>query len=437
MAKYSIYMLIRFLATISLILTPVQIYGDGIQASGQQGDFTQEIQRYEQLYYADPNNQQLKQSLASLYNNQGVIAAQQKQWQLAESYARKAVDLDPNDNNLKLNLSAIYFQHGYDLYQSPTASYTTDSHNEAKQLAKLALSMNAANVNAYILLGDIEYMDQNMTEAKSAWQNAAQLMPTNTQIQERLAKITREAQTESGMDNRSNAYFIIKIDQSLQQLQNFDIGQALDYARINVGQDFSYTPPHKIPVIVYTPDQYKQTLKGAPEWSEGAFDGKLRIVISSNNPYMKQIKSNIVHEYTHAVIADLANNSCPRWLNEGIAKYEEYKYGIRPLINVLALAYNTNNLIDFNNLNNSLLSQNKNEALLAYQQSFSFVYFLAEKYGIGKVAELLRALGKNQDFPTAVQQVYFVPLTTLEQNWRSWLTNFLNRWAESAQGSGY
>jgi hypothetical protein len=431
MCKHILTYFIIALCILGMIILPLDIAAIGNVQSQDQYDWPKIIQQLEESQYKYPNDPKIKDSLANAYNNQGVTFAKQKQWTQAEESIQKALAVKPESESIKINLSNIYFEHGYDLFQNlkdqPYDSYT---HSASKQLAIQAIALNARNVNAYLLLGDVEYFNQNMNEAQQAWQQAANLAPSNQQIQQRLAKITREAQTENKMENRYNSFFIIKIDPDLDQIPGFDVNQALDTARLAVSADFNFKLTHKIPVIVYNREQYADTLVGAPEWSDGAFDGKIRVILSKNLRSFNQVNSTIVHEYTHAVIAELTNNRCPRWLNEGTAKYEEYKHGMPPSISVLALAFNTNNIIAWNKIDDSFLSKNKNEALLAYQQAFSFVYYMVQKYGMPKLVELFTKLASDPDFNKAVQQVYNTSLETIQQEWRGWLSVYLPNWAE-------
>lgn len=430
MKKIRLGQLLKVLLLVFLLL----IWSLDLDLSAQENntDWPKLIQQLEDEQNKQPNDIQIKDSLANAYNNYGLIFANEKQWSQAESYLQKAMATNPSSLAIKKNLSNVYFAHGYDLYENPTTqNYNSYSHTEAKQLANQALALNNKNTNAYILLGDIEYINQDMRKAQAAWQKAAELNPDNQDVKNRLAKITREAETENNMSEKYNAFFIIKVAPELENVQGFDINQALNSARIAVANDFNYKQNYKIPVIVYSSQQYQDTLTDAPQWSEGAYDGKLRIIMSKNQKLFKQINSTIIHEYTHAVIADLTNGNIPLWLNEGIAKYEEYRHGVAPLINVLALAYNTDTILPWDKINESFTASNKSEVILAYQQSFSFVYYLVERYGMSKLVALLNELGKNPDFPVVVQQIYQLPIEKLHSNWRLWLTNHIGTWAEA------
>lgn len=430
--KNSLIKILQIICIFLLLTVPINLSADVMPVDAADRDWPNIIQQLEAANKKSPRNPGITSSLANAYNNYGLVLANQKQWQLAEYYILLAIQTNPNNKEIRINLSNVYFSHGYELFQNDVVqTYTSYSHNGAKQLANNALAQDSSNINAYILLGDIEYINQNMEVAQRNWQRAAQLAPTNEQIQQRLAKITREAQSESMMDTKYNMYFLIKTDPALEKLAGFNISETLDKTRIEVAGDLNYTQNFKIPVIVYTTTSFKDSIPDAPDWSEGAFDGKLRIVLTQYKNNISLLKSTIIHEYTHAIIAEITKGNIPRWFNEGIAKYMEYKYGIPPRINYLAQAYNSDDLIPWENINSAIVSSNKNQAMLAYQQSFNFIYYLVQRYGMTKLRTLLNVLGTGIDFDVAVKQVYQVPLETIQHNWRIWLTEYILQWAEA------
>jgi tetratricopeptide (TPR) repeat protein len=434
--KIKLSLVIQLISVLLLLLVPIQLSGDTIApvniTEAAKEDWPKIISQLEDAYNRYPNNPEIKNSLANAYNNYALVLATQKKWSSAEKYLQQAVQTNPTNTAIKQNLSAVYFSHAYDLYQNyPQTSYSSSSYNTAKQLVNQAIAANANNAHAYILLGDIENANQNLAAAAKAWQRAAAIKPSIPGLQERLVRVSRDASAEANMNTKYNMFFIIKVDPEVEKLAGFDINEALDSTRIHVSNDLNYTQNIKIPVIVYTVDNYKESVPDAPSWSEGAFDGKIRIVLTKYKNNIALLKSTIVHEYTHAVIQDLTNGNIPRWFNEGIAKYMEYKYGLPPRINYLAQAFNSNNIIEWDKINDAIVSPNVNLAMLAYQQSFNFVYYMVQRYGMSKLRALLDLLGTNMAFDTAVLQTYGVPLTTIQRNWQLWLPDFIAQWAEA------
>lgn len=436
--KNRILYFVKIISMIVLLLVvPLNLRAVPIPTDAQNYNWQQILQEAERDYNKNPNSE-TKSKLATAYNNYGLLFAHKGEWVHAEAYLNKALQIDPEAEAIKQNLSRIYFEHAYALYQDKNRTYYTNyAHQDAKNLLNKAIALNPANVNAYLLLGDIEYMNQQMSAAKRAWEKAAALVPSNQQLQDRLEQISREAEAESNMRSVFDPFFIIKVEPEVAENTDLDIAKMLSDIRTKVSRDFQYTQTKKLPVIVYTKNQYLDTIEDAPDWSEAAYDGKLRIAVSMGRQNMSQLYSNVVHEYTHAVLDQITNRNMPKWLNEGIAKYEEYKHGIKPRIYVLALAYNTDNILPWNSIDDSFLSPVKSEALLAYQQSFSFVFYLVERYGMSKLIKLLKTLGTGANIETAFQTAYNKPLEAIQNDWRIWLASFIQRWAEASSGYSY
>lgn len=424
---------------VCLLMLPLNTYADTEQSVAEAqynlDYWPNEIAKFETMYAKNPKDQNVIAALSNAYNNYGVVLANNKRWREAASFIEQAISLGYNTEPMRKNLSNVYYAQSKELYDSKNDLSTYNSYN-AIALVNKAISIDPNNVNAYLLLGDIEYMEQNMFAAQRAWQKAASLVPENQAVQKRLAQINRETNAETDMNAVFNARFNIKIDTSVAANPNFNINEILNKTYDKVAPDFQYVQHQKIPVVVYNKQEYKETMVDAPGWAEAAYDNKIRLAIDPNQKDFRQLQSDIIHEYTHVIISKLTNNNCPRWFNEGIAKYEEYKHGVPPRIYLLAIAYNTDEIIDWSNINSAIVNPNKEIALLAYQQSFSFIYFLVQQYGMQKIVNTLKLLGKKTDFNQAILQTYGQNINVLQKNWRLWLTEFITHWANVPATSG-
>lgn len=223
----------------------------------------------------------------------------------------------------------------------------------------------------------------------------------------------------------------IKVDPDVANNTAFDATSIIKSVTSNLDKDFQYNSNKTIDVIVYSRVKFAAALANAPTWVEAAYDGKIHVAIATDQKDFRMITSQIAHEYTHFIVADMTQNNCPRWFNEGLARYEEYKHGMPPHLYLLAIAYNSDVLIPWQEINKQIMSPNAAQSLLAYQQAFSFVYYLVTTYGMPKVITLLKKLRTKPDFDIAIQETYEIPLTSIQLNWRSWLGPFLENWADA------
>ena len=139
------------------------------------------------------------------------------------------------------------------------------------------------------------------------------------------------------------------------------------------------------------------------------------------------------HELAHIFIYQISKP--PALFDEGLAVYLSEKFGDNGLLRILGYPGKTTNevLKIFLKKNNFLdmdslyvlhdLSDSKN-VIMTYLQSASFVKYLVEKYGKGKILKLISAYSedkKNYD-PTVFYKVYYN--TRLDEMVKSWKDAF-------------
>jgi len=83
----------------------------------------------------------------------------------------EAYHLDRQNAAFKENLAQVYLNYANQLFRDPTRerSYQSYRHQESKKLVEKALGLNSRLASAQVLLGDIEYDNQQLGRAKQAW----------------------------------------------------------------------------------------------------------------------------------------------------------------------------------------------------------------------------------------------------------------------------
>jgi hypothetical protein len=160
----------------------------------------------------------------------------------------------------------------------------------------------------------------------------------------------------------------------------------------------------------------------AQEWTGGqAFtdEGVLVIGISPSN--LNWGLQATAHEVTHLVIHQATENpysDIPRWLDEGLAVYNEndgeitFDY-VRTVNNAAA----RNGLFTIRSLSSTFPAAHQ-EAQLAYGQSGQIVKFIVDSYGPEKMDELLDVFSAGALADDALQQVLGLDTNELDDLWR-------------------
>lgn len=381
-------------------------------------DWPAMIARLRKELFDQPGYGPVRQQLAIAYNNYGVALSEQGQWTQAETQFQEALRFDDDNAQFAQNLSHVYVNQAHEMYQR------FDLAGAVQRLNK-ALALNPELAHAYTLLGKIEYDRQKLKEAKAAWTKSLSLDPNQPEVTEFLGRVTEELPVESKFERLSQSYFDLRYEDQLERPVGFDIRDALLEARRGVGSDFAHWPKYKIVVLIYSAESFRAMRAETPEWMAGQYDGKIRVPLPSAQMNPASVQAILSHEYTHAVIHDLTRGKCPTWLNEGLAEYEGRKHFTQPLYR-LAQAYQAKKMIPWLQLSDHISPTLPAETVgLAYEQSYSMVSYLIDRYGMWRVRKLLKAIAAGQSWDAAMADELNIKLTRLEQNWREVLPQHL------------
>jgi hypothetical protein len=113
----------------------------------------------------------------------------------------------------------------------------------------------------------------------------------------------------------------------------------------------------------------------------------------------------LYHEYMHVLVHFLGNHRVPVWLNEGLAEVAERQIYSRPLLHLQSAA-EKKQLLGWETLSASFAKLGSGQVELAYEQSYSLVYFMIDRYSWHKMSELLEKIGGGQAWQDAVSAVY-------------------------------
>jgi tetratricopeptide (TPR) repeat protein len=361
---------------------------------------------------------QLQQQLAIAYNNYGVSLGERGEWDLAARQLQEAVRLDADNPQFLYNLSNAYLNQAYLAYQQHRL-------NDAAELLEQVIALNPKVAQAYVLLGEVEYGRQRLKEAKAAWARALALDPSQPELAHRLTQVTEELPVESKFERLSQAYFDLRYEEQLERPVGFDIRDALLDARRQVGSDFAYWPKYKLVVLVYGAASFRALRAQTPDWVSGQFDGKIRVPFPDGELAPSAVRRIIFHEYTHALVHDLARGRCPTWLNEGLAEYEGRTQESGPL-SQLTRALEAGRLVPWTQLSDRFsFSLPADEVALAYEQSSSIVSYFVERYGFWRIRRVLKAVAEGSAWEAALVGEFRLKLVRLEANWREWLPDWL------------
>lgn len=199
-------------------------------------------------------------------------------------------------------------------------------------------------------------------------------------------------------------------------------------------KDLQIRVSKKVEVVLFSESNYRKIprFKYEPEWAAGeAFPGEnsMIIIIERLGTYPDlDAVSVFTHELSHILLHSALQESgiiIPRWFNEGVAMLEARKWGLRDRFE-LGSSLITGRYIPLESLRESF-PDDRYGASQAYVQSFSFLSFLAERYGERSIYDLISEMKKRKDFDDAFLSVFGEDMKGIEAQWIAKITMWY-RW---------
>jgi len=301
-----------------------------------------------------------------------------RRYPAAEDLLRRVLKVLPGSRPARMGLTSLFLE--------------TGDWSAAEAMARDLLAQGP-DAFAYRGLGQALMRQDRNREAVEALEASLALADDPT-AREMLAHVTKGLRDERGMTEKQLAHFNVRYDGGEHEDVGREILRALDRHHATLTTVFDHRPAAAIPVILFSQQDYYDAA-GAPRWSGGVFnhfDGRIRIPIrgltSSLSPDMDGV---LVHEVTHAFIADLSRGVGPRDIQEGMAQYMEGKR--------IASALSAEQL-------RGLADGRVGGVSGFYFGALAFVEHLLGQRGQGGMNDLLRAMGETGDVDAAFRQVY-------------------------------
>lgn len=378
-------------------------------AALEKNDYLKAIEYFERAINSGSSNPTLTSNLLVSYNNYAIDFTKKSQLQDACKYLEKAYQLSPTNASTIKNLTAVYLQRGIN-------ELNNKQFSEAEKNFLKSLSFTSANVTAMLYLGKIAYFEQKLSIAEKYWKNALSFDPANIEIKNLLSSLKKENNTEDRFSQVQGDIFEIHYNQNIVHEEVFDIRQHLMDCYREIGQELNYFPKHPVIVLLYEEKEFR-SLRNVHDQVSGLFDGKIRIPVNYNKYSLAELKQVLRHEYTHALIYDLAGNSCPVWLNEGMAVFEE-KSDRKQETSIIRQLVNLNRCLTFSELGSSNLWSNKNLAPAAYSQSFAIVKYMIDRWGLFEMNKIIMQFNNGYSFETILQKETNCSLMELDREWK-------------------
>jgi Flp pilus assembly protein TadD len=206
------------------------------------------------------------------------------------------------------------------LFGASVAAHLQDRSSDAKPKLRRALEVNPRFTPASLLLGEIIYREGDLDQALKIYETALKFAPGNPDLTARLEKWRTEADVHSTFMERRQDRFRVMFEGRTDGPVAAHATESLNTAFWRIGQELRAYPSDPIVVILYTEKQFRDITR-APEWSDGLYDGRIRVPVAGATRTPASFDHVLTHELAHAMIASLAPRGVPAWLHEGLAQH--------------------------------------------------------------------------------------------------------------------
>lgn len=357
-----------------------------------------------QAYELEPTNPTVRRNLCNAYQSAADAAAKGGDLPQAVSLLEAAITADPKNPSPLVQLGAYYLR--------------LDRLVEAAGRLQEALDLDPENPDALDLLGDAYYRSNDLPSALAQWERAKQVAPARLGLAEKLEKAAREESVESKFGRHGSRHFDISFAPGTSGVEVNRLLTILEQAYREVGRKFGCVfPPHRIPVIVYTAEDFaKATLLG--EHVGAIYDGKIRVPYKDSTGQVldeKELRRRLFHEYVHVVVRYLVGDHVPWWLNEGLAETFS-NGGTHGSARTLQTAMGTGGLFQLSELEEPQLDKLPPERLrVAYAQAHVAVEHLWNRFGQRSLVAMMTALAEGTPAETALIRSYRRSYSMLER----------------------
>jgi len=367
--------------------------------------------------------------LVSFLNNRAVALMRQRRMEDARRSFQRVLSLLPQVSETSITRQ-IQYNYSQFLKIAGDAKADVQQPDQARALYSEALAGSPNDAATLAALADLDYEADEYPAALERYQKAlaAATAPEQSDLravlEQRIDTLRKEMAIEAGFVTIRDRFgrFQVTFPKDLPKAMVAQVLQTLNEAYSKIGGDFDRYPSRPLRVKIYTRAQ-ANAIQQIPEWVTGYFDGKLRLLDERLAGGPTLLRGSIFHEYTHAIIHQMAGEPVPSWMHEGLAQIEDpnRKVTVRDARN-LAARVRSGGLAALADMSRPFERNESGDRMpLVYLESRAFVSFMVERYGWEKVRQVLRETRRTGNFDAAFKSTYGMTPADLEKQWRAWL----------------
>jgi len=290
-----------------------------------------------------------------------------------------------------------------------------------KKAAELRPDMAIARAGLGLLLMQLG----REPEAKFQLESAFKTDPFHVRVSNAL-KVLKHL---DGYATTETPHFVIKYDPKTDKIQAAFLADYLEQLHAEFTKLYGSSPPGKTLVeFISTREMFSGrvlSLPGLPGAAQGASTGPLIAIPSPRaDGGARPFNWGVVvrHELTHAFNLTQTGFLVPIWLTEGLAVRAEHTKRFDTTRNLLRDRLAEGTTFDLDTIGRGYHNfSNPSDVLLAYNQGYLYVEYIAKTYGEEAIPKLLEAYRLGLDTGDALGRACGVEKTVFEKGYREFL----------------
>lgn len=376
----------------------------------ERGALVEALRALESAHTARPDLANTARNLALAHARTGSLALAAGDYETAETAFERALELHPGRilyRGLLARTQLYLGEHGRALREAMALARDAPEHGDVQAL-----------------LSEIHERLGQLPDALEALEAAARLRPWDRRLVVRLERLRKDAKAQSEYTTVASGNFVVRYGPDVDANAATLALELLEEAFRRVVSDLGMRPRTVAQVVLYAGASFR-SVTGAHGWVGALYHkGTLRVPVRQLEKHRADAARILAHEFTHHLLREQTPRLGLFW-HEGIAQYMEDLEGaprrVQAVNRALQPLASRGALLSWQAVRQMTVANESNSALASryYQQALSFVGYLADTHGLGRITSYVLALADLKDADKASQRVFGVSESELFKAWQA------------------
>ncbi|HEY6128078.1 MAG TPA: hypothetical protein VIW23_07840 [Candidatus Acidoferrum sp.] len=281
----------------------------------------------------------------------------------------------------------------------------------AQDLIERARKLSPQSAQLAALSGWAHYRLNQLDAAIDDFRLAQRMRP-DANVARLLERATSDKEAESDFREGESQHFVVRYHGGASRALASDVTRTLEEQFEELRNQFRYTPPEPIGVILYTQEAFRD-VTGVPSWAGVVNDGRIRVPVQGMETVSEPLARSLKHELTHSFVFQKTSGRCPTWLQEGIAQWISGRRSSNAAA-LLVSMYQDGKEKSLRHMEGSWMKLSAAEAQFSYAWALAMVETIEADSGSDGLGRLLDAVRTESSMGAALLQALRTNYSSLD-----------------------